>query len=185
MGTGEDHRAGPGQAPCHPEPPAAPPRFVCKNNGVLFENQLLQIGVKSEFRQNLGASGWPGLQGDRGLEGGWGGSRRNPDGAPPPSHRPHVSLLWQQDFRTVPELLAHRRPPRRPPDSYPLGLAWPPGSSPPLRSAPLAAGKQVEPVQSSGWPSWEPERMVTSLRCAVVCETGVGLLPPGQGMAVR
>uniref|UniRef100_A0A8C4LJS6 AP-2 complex subunit alpha n=1 Tax=Equus asinus TaxID=9793 RepID=A0A8C4LJS6_EQUAS len=42
------------QAPCHPEPPAAPPRFVCKNNGVLFENQLLQIGVKSEFRQNLG-----------------------------------------------------------------------------------------------------------------------------------
>uniref|UniRef100_A0A452G234 AP-2 complex subunit alpha n=1 Tax=Capra hircus TaxID=9925 RepID=A0A452G234_CAPHI len=47
-------------------PPAAPPpglgpspeeaflRFVCRNNGVLFENQLLQIGVKSEFRQNLG-----------------------------------------------------------------------------------------------------------------------------------
>uniref|UniRef100_A0A452QZH0 AP-2 complex subunit alpha n=1 Tax=Ursus americanus TaxID=9643 RepID=A0A452QZH0_URSAM len=54
-------------------PPAAPPassgagnllvdvfsdgpaaQFVCKNNGVLFENQLLQIGVKSEFRQNLG-----------------------------------------------------------------------------------------------------------------------------------
>uniref|UniRef100_A0A8C2LFB9 AP-2 complex subunit alpha n=1 Tax=Cricetulus griseus TaxID=10029 RepID=A0A8C2LFB9_CRIGR len=52
-------------------PPAAPPvpvdigppipeadellnKFVCKNSGVLFENQLLQIGVKSEFRQNLG-----------------------------------------------------------------------------------------------------------------------------------
>lgn len=32
------------------------PRFVCKNNGVLFENQLLQIGLKSEFRQNLGKS---------------------------------------------------------------------------------------------------------------------------------
>lgn len=30
------------------------PRFICKNNGVLFENQLLQIGIKSEFRQNLG-----------------------------------------------------------------------------------------------------------------------------------
>ncbi|KAM4617439.1 AP-2 complex subunit alpha-2 isoform 2-T2 [Discoglossus pictus] len=30
------------------------PRFICKNNGVLFENQLLQIGLKSEFRQNLG-----------------------------------------------------------------------------------------------------------------------------------
>ncbi|TFJ96939.1 leucine-rich repeat and IQ domain-containing protein 1 [Platysternon megacephalum] len=29
-------------------------KFVCKNNGVLFENQLLQIGVKSGFRQNLG-----------------------------------------------------------------------------------------------------------------------------------
>ncbi|XP_078239800.1 AP-2 complex subunit alpha-2 isoform X4 [Pogona vitticeps] len=29
-------------------------RFICKNNGVLFENQLLQIGLKSEFRQNLG-----------------------------------------------------------------------------------------------------------------------------------
>uniref|UniRef100_A0A667WFT7 AP-2 complex subunit alpha n=1 Tax=Myripristis murdjan TaxID=586833 RepID=A0A667WFT7_9TELE len=28
--------------------------FVCKNNGVLYENQLLQIGLKSEYRQNLG-----------------------------------------------------------------------------------------------------------------------------------
>lgn len=35
-------------------------RFVCKNNGVLFENQLLQIGVKSEFRQNLGECFWAG-----------------------------------------------------------------------------------------------------------------------------
>ncbi|GAB6027152.1 AP-2 complex subunit alpha [Chamberlinius hualienensis] len=32
-------------------------KFVCKNNGVLFENELLQIGVKSEFRQNLGRVG--------------------------------------------------------------------------------------------------------------------------------
>nr|CAD7605073.1 unnamed protein product [Timema genevievae] len=31
--------------------------FVCKNNGVLFENDLIQIGVKSEFRQNLGRLG--------------------------------------------------------------------------------------------------------------------------------
>ncbi|XP_052123848.1 AP-2 complex subunit alpha [Frankliniella occidentalis] len=31
-----------------------PKKFVCKNNGVLFENDLVQIGVKSEFRQNLG-----------------------------------------------------------------------------------------------------------------------------------
>uniref|UniRef100_H2RUX2 AP-2 complex subunit alpha n=1 Tax=Takifugu rubripes TaxID=31033 RepID=H2RUX2_TAKRU len=29
-------------------------RFVCKNNGVIFENQLLQLGLKSEYRQNLG-----------------------------------------------------------------------------------------------------------------------------------
>ncbi|EPQ08207.1 Protein spire like protein 1 [Myotis brandtii] len=29
-------------------------KFVCKNNGILFENHLLQIGVKSEFRLNLG-----------------------------------------------------------------------------------------------------------------------------------
>lgn len=28
-----------------------------KNNGVLFENDLLQIGVKSEFRHNLGRLG--------------------------------------------------------------------------------------------------------------------------------
>lgn len=32
-------------------------RFVCKNNGVLFENDLIQIGVKSEFRHNLGRLG--------------------------------------------------------------------------------------------------------------------------------
>uniref|UniRef100_A0A8I6A5N8 AP-2 complex subunit alpha n=1 Tax=Rattus norvegicus TaxID=10116 RepID=A0A8I6A5N8_RAT len=37
-----------------PTPEEAFLRFVCKNSGVLFENQLLQIGVKSEFRQNLG-----------------------------------------------------------------------------------------------------------------------------------
>lgn len=42
--------------PRHLELPPPPPRFVCRNNGVLFENQLLQIGVKSEFRQNLGES---------------------------------------------------------------------------------------------------------------------------------
>lgn len=34
-----------------------PCRFICKNNGVLFENDLLQIGVKSEYRQNLGRLG--------------------------------------------------------------------------------------------------------------------------------
>lgn len=32
-------------------------RFLFKNNGVLFENDLIQIGVKSEFRQNLGRLG--------------------------------------------------------------------------------------------------------------------------------
>ncbi|XP_075234672.1 adaptor protein complex 2, subunit alpha [Lycorma delicatula] len=34
-----------------------PKKFVCKNNGVLFENDLIQIGVKCEFRQNLGRLG--------------------------------------------------------------------------------------------------------------------------------
>jgi AP-2 complex subunit alpha len=32
-------------------------KFVFKNNGVLFENEMLQIGVKSEYRQNLGRLG--------------------------------------------------------------------------------------------------------------------------------
>ncbi|KAK2185380.1 hypothetical protein NP493_239g10012 [Ridgeia piscesae] len=32
-------------------------KFVCKNNGVIFETDLLQIGVKAEFRQNLGRLG--------------------------------------------------------------------------------------------------------------------------------
>ncbi|PIK51840.1 putative AP-2 complex subunit alpha-2 isoform X3 [Apostichopus japonicus] len=32
-------------------------KFICKNNGVLFESELLQIGVKSEFRANLGRLG--------------------------------------------------------------------------------------------------------------------------------
>lgn len=31
-----------------------PKKFIFKNNGVLFENGVIQIGVKSEFRQNLG-----------------------------------------------------------------------------------------------------------------------------------
>jgi len=28
-------------------------RFICKNNGVLFESDLIQVGVKCEFRQHL------------------------------------------------------------------------------------------------------------------------------------
>ncbi|XP_070200712.1 AP-2 complex subunit alpha-2-like [Littorina saxatilis] len=32
-------------------------RFICKSNGVLFENDLIQIGVKSEYRQNLARVG--------------------------------------------------------------------------------------------------------------------------------
>lgn len=32
-------------------------KFLFKNNGVLFENDMIQIGVKSEFRQNLGRLG--------------------------------------------------------------------------------------------------------------------------------
>ncbi len=29
-------------------------RFLTKSNGVLFENDMLQIGVKSDFKKNLG-----------------------------------------------------------------------------------------------------------------------------------
>lgn len=29
-------------------------KFLFKNNGVLFENDILQIGVKSEYKKNLG-----------------------------------------------------------------------------------------------------------------------------------
>ncbi|XP_059150654.1 AP-2 complex subunit alpha-2-like [Physella acuta] len=32
-------------------------KFICKHNGVLFENELLQIGIKSEYRQNLARVG--------------------------------------------------------------------------------------------------------------------------------
>ncbi|KAL5280684.1 AP2A2 family protein [Megaselia abdita] len=32
-------------------------KFLFKNNGVLFENDILQIGVKSEFRKNMGRIG--------------------------------------------------------------------------------------------------------------------------------
>uniref|UniRef100_A0A5G2R7F9 AP-2 complex subunit alpha n=1 Tax=Sus scrofa TaxID=9823 RepID=A0A5G2R7F9_PIG len=69
-GGGDDSALapGPGHGRAPPGPPPGPSRalpgrppaascllgFVCKNNGVLFENQLLQIGLKSEFRQNLG-----------------------------------------------------------------------------------------------------------------------------------
>ncbi len=29
-------------------------KFLFKNNGVLFENDILQIGIKSEYKKNLG-----------------------------------------------------------------------------------------------------------------------------------
>jgi len=32
-------------------------KFICKANGVLYENDLLQIGIKSEYRQNLARIG--------------------------------------------------------------------------------------------------------------------------------
>ena len=40
---------------CDPVPTRL--RFICKNNGVLFENDILQIGIKSEYRLNLGRVG--------------------------------------------------------------------------------------------------------------------------------
>ncbi|XP_076471396.1 AP-2 complex subunit alpha-2-like [Babylonia areolata] len=32
-------------------------KFICKHNGVLYENDLVQIGIKSEYRQNLARIG--------------------------------------------------------------------------------------------------------------------------------
>ena len=31
-------------------------KFLTKNNGVLFENDILQIGIKSEYKKNLGTN---------------------------------------------------------------------------------------------------------------------------------
>ncbi|XP_052336214.1 AP-2 complex subunit alpha-1-like isoform X4 [Oncorhynchus keta] len=58
-GPGDSDSAPPTVASEDPAPPLPESdellnKFVCKNNGVLFENQLLQIGIKSEYRQNLG-----------------------------------------------------------------------------------------------------------------------------------
>ncbi|KAI5618691.1 AP-2 complex subunit alpha-2 isoform X2, partial [Silurus asotus] len=58
-GPGDSDSAPPSVASEDPTPPLPESdellnKFVCKNNGVLFENQLLQIGIKSEYRQNLG-----------------------------------------------------------------------------------------------------------------------------------
>nr|XP_057905193.1 AP-2 complex subunit alpha-2 isoform X1 [Doryrhamphus excisus]XP_057905196.1 AP-2 complex subunit alpha-2 isoform X1 [Doryrhamphus excisus]XP_057905198.1 AP-2 complex subunit alpha-2 isoform X1 [Doryrhamphus excisus] len=55
-GSGDSDSAPPSEDPAPPLSDADEllNKFVCKNNGVLFENQLLQIGIKSEYRQNLG-----------------------------------------------------------------------------------------------------------------------------------
>ncbi|XP_028841112.1 AP-2 complex subunit alpha-2 isoform X2 [Denticeps clupeoides] len=58
-GPGDSDSAPPSVVSEDPAPPMPQSdellhKFVCKSNGVLFENQLLQIGVKSEYRQNLG-----------------------------------------------------------------------------------------------------------------------------------
>ncbi|XP_061568855.1 AP-2 complex subunit alpha-1 isoform X3 [Cololabis saira] len=55
-GSGDSDSAPPSEDPAPPlsEADELLDKFVCKNNGVLFENQLLQIGIKSEYRQNLG-----------------------------------------------------------------------------------------------------------------------------------
>ncbi|XP_051572107.1 AP-2 complex subunit alpha-2 isoform X1 [Myxocyprinus asiaticus] len=58
-GPGDSDSAPPSAVAEDPAPPLPESnellnKFVCKNNGVLFENQLLQIGIKSEYRQNLG-----------------------------------------------------------------------------------------------------------------------------------
>lgn len=168
-----------GEHPPHPEHPPPPPRFVCKNNGVLFENQLLQIGVKSEFRQNLGVLwgcglGSPGGLGLRDAQEEVVGTLTEPGPSPP--HRPHVSLLWQQDLGAVPELLAVCGPPWRPPDSYPL--AWPPGLSPapPGLPALLATGKERDPGPDSR-PAFLLENLNNTFSDSVICGTVVASFP--------
>ena len=37
-------------------------KFLFKNNGVLFENDILQIGIKSEYKKSLGKFSQFGLQ---------------------------------------------------------------------------------------------------------------------------
>lgn len=32
-------------------------KFICKNNGILFENDIIQIGIKSEYQQGVGRLG--------------------------------------------------------------------------------------------------------------------------------
>lgn len=44
-------------APTVPATEDAIKKFVCKNNGILFENEIIQIGVKSEYRQNVARLG--------------------------------------------------------------------------------------------------------------------------------
>lgn len=61
-GNGAAHAASPvssdyGAAAGGQDQQAAVRKFICKNNGVLFENDILQIGIKSEYRLNLGRVG--------------------------------------------------------------------------------------------------------------------------------
>lgn len=134
-----------GKHPPHPELPPPPPRFVCKNNGVLFENQLLQIGVKSEFRQNLGVLGDCGVGVSRrpGLGGRAGRGCGNPDETWPlptlqaacissMATRPRCSSrtsrpLWStlETSRLISSGLAPRPQPCPPGlPSWPLGRRW-------------------------------------------------------------
>ena len=51
-GSSAPHASGPGGVVVPNEEGLK--RLVCKHNGVLFENDFLQIGIKAEYRQNLG-----------------------------------------------------------------------------------------------------------------------------------
>lgn len=123
-----------------------PPRFVCKNNGVLFENQLLQIGVKSEFRQNLGVSqGTVGMGGRETLGWAWGRGQRDSDGAlPPPPTAGRMYLFYGNktsvQFQNFSPTVVH------PGDLQTHILS---GPAQPPASRPASPGRP-----SSSWGSW-------------------------------
>lgn len=99
---------------------------MCKNNGVLFENQLLQIGIKSEYRQNLGKLSECSVRAS---------SKINISGLSTLytvniiAHikrqasvffRENVLILWEQDVCAVCQFLHHSELSRRAAVSYPF-----------------------------------------------------------------
>lgn len=108
---------------CHPDP-QLPHVCLCRNNGVLFENQLLQIGVKSEFRQNLG---WVlGAMREASRRPWLGEDMKEPMEPCLPHLLPQAECISSMATRPRCSLrIFFPLSTLGPPDSYPLGLAQP------------------------------------------------------------